>query len=64
MTDQTNPPVRVLRSLPLTILFGIAVSVIGAVIMKYYIGLRFADVPLPAVALRLRVPRQQRLTTG
>ncbi|WP_420125487.1 hypothetical protein [Longimicrobium sp.] len=47
MTHRPDPPVRVLRSLPLAVVAGIAVSVIGALLSRYYIGLRIADAPLP-----------------
>lgn len=47
MTNRPDPPVRVLRSLPLAILLGMAVSVINAVLTRQYIVLRAIDLPLP-----------------
>ena len=47
MTHRPDPPVRVPRSLTLAIVAGIALSVIGAVLSRYYIGVRLPDAPLP-----------------
>lgn len=47
MTDRPDPTPRVLRSLPIAIVAGIAVAVIGAVFSRYYIGLQVPDAPLP-----------------
>jgi hypothetical protein len=47
MTHRPDRTGGVLRSLPFAIVAGIALSVIGAVFSRYYIGLRLTDVPLP-----------------
>lgn len=47
MTNRLHLLLRAVRSLPGAILLGIAVSVIGAVLSRYYIGLLLPDAPLP-----------------
>src|SRR4028119_1265306 len=53
MTHRPHPPVRVLRSLLVAILLGMAVSIMAALFNRYYLGLRFPDAPLPTGQARV-----------